>query len=44
MDFAAELAAKGAAAKQAAAKLAVLPTTGKNKALLAMADALEAES
>ncbi|WP_425060640.1 Gamma-glutamyl phosphate reductase [Sporomusa carbonis] len=41
MDYMAELAEKGAIAKQAARKLAALSTSVKNKALLAMADALE---
>lgn len=42
MDYLAELKEKGAIAKKAAAKLAVTPATVKNKALLAMADGLEA--
>ena len=40
MDYTAELIAKGSLAKQAARKLAVLSTTVKNEALLAMAEAL----
>ncbi|MDR7868949.1 MAG: glutamate-5-semialdehyde dehydrogenase [Sporomusaceae bacterium] len=42
MDYLAELTEKGAIAKKAAAKLAITPATVKNKALLAMADGLEA--
>ena len=41
MDHLAELREKGLKAKQAARRLANLPTTIKNKALLHMADALE---
>jgi glutamate-5-semialdehyde dehydrogenase len=41
MDYLTELAEKGKAAKQAARKLATLSTTLKNKALAAMAAALE---
>lgn len=41
MDYAAELACKGAAAQIAARKLAIMPSTIKDKALTAMADALE---
>lgn len=42
MDCLFELREKGAVAKRAAARLAVMTTTAKNKALLAMAGALEA--
>jgi glutamate-5-semialdehyde dehydrogenase len=41
MDYGSELNDKGAKAKEAARKLAVLPTTIKNMALYDMADALE---
>lgn len=41
MNYAAELSEKGAAAKLAARKLSVISTSIKNKALCAMADALE---
>lgn len=41
MDYLTELREKGEKAKQAARRLAVLPTAVKNRALLAMADALE---
>ncbi|EAX48092.1 gamma-glutamyl phosphate reductase [Thermosinus carboxydivorans Nor1] len=41
MDYRAELEEKGSRAKQAARKLATLPTNIKNQALLNMADALE---
>ncbi|MDU4961916.1 MAG: glutamate-5-semialdehyde dehydrogenase [Sporomusaceae bacterium] len=41
MDYLAELREKGEQAKQAARRLAILPTAVKNKALLQMADALE---
>ena len=41
MDYCEELREKGAKAKQAARRLAVLPTTVKNRALLHMADAIE---
>lgn len=41
MDFTAELEDKGIRAKQAARKLATLPTAVKDRALRAMADALE---
>lgn len=43
MDYITELTEKGKAAKQAARKLATMPTIMKNKALLAMAAALEAK-
>ncbi|QDR80142.1 glutamate-5-semialdehyde dehydrogenase [Sporomusa termitida] len=43
MDCITELAGKGAAARQAARRLATLSTAVKDKALLAMADALEQE-
>jgi glutamate-5-semialdehyde dehydrogenase len=42
MDYVVELRDKGARAKNAARRLATLPTTVKNAALMAMADALEA--
>ncbi|NLP42473.1 MAG: glutamate-5-semialdehyde dehydrogenase [Veillonellaceae bacterium] len=41
MDYAAELTYKGKTAKTAARKLAVMPSTIKDKALIEMADALE---
>ena len=44
MDIQAEMRQKAEAAKKAAAKLALLSTDVKNKALLAMADALEKRS
>ncbi len=43
MDYITELADKGAAARQAARRLATLSTAVKNKALLFMAEALEQE-
>lgn len=43
MNYAAELSEKGAVARQAARKLAVISTDIKNKALCAMADALQNE-
>lgn len=43
MNYAAELNEKGAIAKQASRKLAVISTDVKNKALYAMADALQNE-
>ena len=44
MDIQAEMKQKAEAAKRAAARLALLSTDVKNKALLAMADALEKRS
>lgn len=44
MDFVSELHSKGERAKQAARKLAGLPTAIKNRVLNSMADALEANS
>jgi len=43
MSYSDELKTKGTLAKQAARKLAICPTDKKNTALVAMADALEAE-